>query len=100
MAKRKTHDEDIELGIVSEDITVENEAVITEEVPEEDTGTLTEATVTRVAGGEVWLYVLNFGYVYKPETIEEWMTRGSTAYVIHKGTPGKPDFEILGLIQK
>lgn len=98
MSRRKTRDEDIELGIVGDDVIVEDEAIMDEAVPEEESGTLTQAQISRVANDEVWLYVLNFGYIYKPDKIEEWMVKGANVDVIHKGTPGQPDFEIAGLI--
>lgn len=98
MSRRKTRDEDIELGIVGDDVVVEDEAIMDEAVPEEESGALTQAQISRVSNGEVWFYIHGFGYIFKPEKIEDWMKVGAKTDVIHQGMPGQPDFVIVGLL--
>ena len=98
MSRRKTTDDNIELGVVGEDVVIEDEAIIEEPVPPEDTAGLTQGKISRVANGEVWFYINGFGYIFKPEKIEDWMKVGAKTDVIHQGMPGQPDFVIVRLL--
>ena len=94
MSRRKTQETNIELGIL-DNYEVEPEAVIEEEVPVEEAGTITKGKITVVGNGTISFEIGGYGYSAKANTNEAWVKVGATVYIIHKGTPGRGDFEIV-----
>lgn len=96
MARKKNTENSIELGIL-ENYSVEDEAIIEEEIPAEECLTITEAKIIRVAEGELWININDLCFSIVTAKMEPWMVKGATAYVMHEGTPGKADFKIAGM---
>ena len=91
VSRRKTN---IELGIL-DSYEVEPEAIIEEELPVEEAGTITKGKITVVGNGTISIELGGYGYSAKANTDEDWVKVGATVNVIHKGTPGRGDFEIV-----
>ena len=91
MSRRKSN---IELGIL-DNYSVEDEAIITEEVPAEEVGTITKGKIATVGKDTVAVILGGYGYSIKANTAEDWVNVGAEVNVIHKGTPGRGDFEIV-----
>lgn len=96
MSRKKNSEPNIELGIL-DSYEVEDEAIIDEPVSTDECLTITEAKITRVAADELWINIKDYGYIINIATVEPWMIKNATVYIMHEGTPGKADFKIAGM---
>lgn len=91
MSRRKSN---IELGIV-ENYNIEDNAIITEEVPVEEAGTITKGKIAAVGKDSIIIILEGYGYSIKANTAEDWIKAGVEVNIVHMGTPGHRDFKVV-----